>query len=79
MPYMTKQQLYDFEKKAFMTGLASSGGLEHTCLDESAELLWKLWKKEITEEEFEVLYDKMFENRDKNNELLYKRLKQNDE
>ena len=48
MPYMSKQQLYDFEKKAFMTGLASSGGLEHTCIDESAELLWKLWKKEIT-------------------------------
>lgn len=73
MPYFNKQQLYDFEKKIFMAALELSGGLEHTCFDESAELLWKQWKNEISDVEYDEAYNKMFKERDKTIELYYKK------
>lgn len=59
MPYFTKKKLYEFEKHVFITALLGfSGGLDHTNLDESADWLWKYYKNEITQDEFDKGYKK---------------------
>lgn len=54
MPYISKKKLYDLEKRVFMNALIYySGGLSHLKMDETANLLWQLYKKELSEEEFD--------------------------
>lgn len=57
MPYLTKKQLYEFEKDTFINALIGfSGGLDHCNLNTSSEWLWKYYKGEITNEEFDKGY-----------------------
>lgn len=61
MPYLNKKQLYNFEKKVFISALIHySGGLEHTAMDESAQYLWEYYKEEISEKEFDEKMQAIF-------------------
>lgn len=54
MPYIKKNDLYNFEKRTFINALIHySGALSHLKMDETAQLLWQLHKEEITKEEFD--------------------------
>lgn len=55
MPYLSKKQLYEFEKQVFLTALSLSGGLSHNNMSESEMLLWKTYKGEIPKEVEDML------------------------
>lgn len=54
MPYIKKDDLYKLEKRTFMNALIHfSGALSHLKMDATAELLWQLYKGELTQKEFD--------------------------